>query len=237
MNNMEKDPTQTPFRILIFGASGMVGSGVLRECLLDPDVTEVKSVGRRRLELAHPKLQQLIVPDISAIHDFSADLQNFDACFFSLGASAAGLSEEDYSEINHDLPLMVANLLHQLNPHSVFVYVSGLGTDSSEQGSTMWARVKGRTENDIMKIPFKAAYMFRPGGIIAMNGEVSSTRLYRWMYSSTKPFHKFLLKRFPKSITTTEEIGQAMLAVAKHGQGPRVVENREFKDLARSHRP
>ena len=150
-------------RILLFGATGMVGQGVLRECLVDGDVTRVLCVGRKPTGQQHPKLSELVVPDMSDYSAVEDKLSDFDACFFCLGVSSVGMSEADYRRITYDLTLAAAQPLARLNPQMTFIYVSGAGTDSTERGPTMWARVKGATENALMRLPFRAAYMFRPG--------------------------------------------------------------------------
>ena len=165
--------------VLIFGATGMVGQGVLRECLRDPDVGRVLAVGRRPTGQAHEKLRDLVVPDPADLRAVEPQLAGFDACFFCLGVTSAGLSEERYTRLTFDLTLAVARTLARLDPGMTFVYVSGSGTDSSERGRVMWARVKGRTENALLALPFKAAYMFRPAYIQPLDGIRSRTRWYR----------------------------------------------------------
>jgi len=150
-------------KIMLFGATGMVGQGVLRECLVDCDVTRVLCVGRKPTGQQHPKLSELVVPDMTDYSAVEDKLSGFDACFFCLGVSSVGMTETDYRRITYDLTLAAAQPLARLNPQMTFIYVSGAGTDSTERGSTMWARVKGATENALMRLPFRAAYMFRPG--------------------------------------------------------------------------
>src|SRR5215218_9434543 len=168
--------------VVIFGATGMVGQGVLRECLLDPRIDRVVTVGRAPTGRVHSRLRDLVVPDLFDLSAVRADLVGLGACFFCLGATAAGRSEAEYARINHDLPLAVARTLLETSPGMAFLYVSGVGTDATERGRVMWARVKGRTENALLRMPFRAAYMFRPGFIRPMHGIRSRTPAYRWLY-------------------------------------------------------
>ncbi|MDL9998714.1 NAD(P)H-binding protein [Variovorax sp. J22P240] len=211
-------------KIMLFGATGMVGQGVLRECLVDGDVTRVLCVGRKPTGQQHPKLSELVVPDMS---DFSAvedKLSGFDACFFCLGVSSVGMSEADYRRITYDLTLAAAQPLARLNPQMTFIYVSGAGTDSTERGPTMWARVKGATENALMRLPFRAAYMFRPGFIEPMHGVRSKTALYQAAYVIAKPVFGLLRRWAPNRVTTSVQVGRAMLVAAKRGAPAPLVE-------------
>jgi uncharacterized protein YbjT (DUF2867 family) len=217
--------------ILLFGATGMVGQGVLRECLLDPGVENVVSIGRAATRQRHPKLRELLhgdFLDFSAIED---QLSGFDACFFCLGVSSAGMSEEQYTRITYGFTMAAARMLAQLNPNMTFLYVSGMGTDSSEHGRSMWARVKGKTENELLRLPFRAAYMFRPGAIVALHGIQSRTKLYRLLYVPFGPLLPLLYKLFPKYVTTTEQIGRAMLAVARRGYPKPILETIDINRL------
>src|SRR6266478_2251577 len=169
-------------RIILFGATGMVGQGVLRECLLDPDVTLVLSIGRTPVGQTHAKLRERLLPDPGDLSSIEGELGGHDACFFCLGVSSAGMTEAAYRRITYDLTLAAAGTLSRRNPGMTFIYVSGTGTDSSERGRSMWARVKGETENALLKLPFKAAYMFRPAAIQPMHGILPKTRVYRLVY-------------------------------------------------------
>ena len=205
-------------KVILFGATGMVGRGALRECLLADDVTRVLAVGRTATSHhRHPKLGQLVVPDVSDLRSVEGELTGFDACFFCLGVSAMGMSEARYTELTYDLTLDVARTLARLNPGMTFVYVSGQGTDSTGRGRSMWARVKGRTENALLALPFRAAYMFRPGYIQPLHGIRSKTRLYRVGAAVVAPFVPLLRRLAPAAVTTTEQVGRAMLAVARTG--------------------
>jgi uncharacterized protein YbjT (DUF2867 family) len=195
----------------------MVGQGVLRECLLDPGVREVLSIGRSASGQQDPKLRGLIHADFLDYTAIESQLAGFDACFFCLGVSSAGLTEEQYTRSTYDITLAAARTLARLNPEMTFIYVSGMGTDSSERGRSMWARVKGKTENELQRLPFKATYMFRPGVIVPLHGVKSKTKLYRVFYSVLGPLLPWLSGRFPKYVTTTEQIGRAMIKVARDG--------------------
>jgi uncharacterized protein YbjT (DUF2867 family) len=217
-------------RILLFGASGMVGQGALRECLLDPDVEAVVSVGRGALGQKHPKLHELLHDNFLDFSGVEDQFSGFDACFFCLGVSSAGLSEEQYSIVTYGFTIAAARVLAKLNPNMIFIYVSGLGTDSSEQGRSMWARVKGKTENELLRLPFRAAYMFRPGLIIPLHGVKSKTKVYRFLYVLLAPLLPLLNALFPRSVTTTEQIGRAMLKVARQGYPKKVLETSDINN-------
>ncbi|WP_211453185.1 NAD-dependent epimerase/dehydratase family protein [Collimonas antrihumi] len=209
-------------KVILFGASGMVGQGVLRECQLDAGVDTVLAVGRSAAANVSGKLRELVIPDLTQIAACAGSLQGYDACFFCLGVSAAGMSEARYSELTYDLTLTVAKVLAAQNPGMTFIYVSGAGTDSSEHGSSMWARVKGRTENALLHLPIKAAFMFRPGVIQPLHGARSKTRSYRLFYLLAAPLLPLVRRLFPKHVTTTEQMGRAMIKLARQG-GPKQV--------------
>ncbi|MGA7649334.1 MAG: NAD(P)H-binding protein, partial [Thermoplasmata archaeon] len=163
-------------KVILFGATGMVGQGVLRECLLDPQVESVLSVGRSATGQQHPKLHEVVRGSLADLASIEDQLRGYDACFFCLGMSSAGMSEDDYRRVTHDLTVAAGQTLARLDPWMTFIYVSGAGTDSTEHGRSMWARVKGRTENELLRMPFRAAYMFRPGVIRPLHGIRSKTR-------------------------------------------------------------
>jgi uncharacterized protein YbjT (DUF2867 family) len=217
--------------VILFGATGMVGQGALRECLLDPDVKQVLTIGRSPTGQHHPKLRELVHADLFDYSTIEADLTGYDACFFCLGVTSAGMSEAQYTHVTHDLALAAETTLAKLNPSMTFIYVSGSGTDSTERGRTMWARVKGKTENDILKLPFKAAYMFRIGFIQPLHGIVSKTNLYSAFYTILNPILPLMRRAFPAQIGTTEQVGRAMLQVAKHGFPRPVLEPQDINTL------
>jgi len=219
--------------ILLFGATGMVGQGVLRECLLDADVQLVETVGRTATGKNHQKLREVVHQDMWNYADVTTRLSGFDACFFCLGVSTAGMTAENYERVTYGITLAAAEVLCRLNTRMTFIYVSGAGTDSSEQGRAMWARIKGRTENALLRLPFAAAYMFRPGIIQPLHGVRSKTAAYRVFYTLTKPLLPFLRFAFPNHVLTTEQIGRAMLAVARHGYPKQVLESKDIRAAAR----
>jgi uncharacterized protein YbjT (DUF2867 family) len=219
-------------KVLLFGATGMVGQGVLRECLLAPDVEMVEIIVRAATGLANPKLRETVRKDFYDYSDAEAGLRGFDACFFCLGVTSAGKSEAEYTRLTYDLTLAAAQTLARLNPQMTFVYVSGQATDSSEKGRVMWARVKGRTENAILALPFKAAYMFRPGAIQAMHGERPKVSWMSAIYSAFAPFLSLLRLVFPDRILTTEQIGKAMLNGARRQDAKTVAETRDILALS-----
>jgi uncharacterized protein YbjT (DUF2867 family) len=215
-------------KVLIFGATGMVGQGVLRECLRAPDVELVATVGRGATGMRDPKLSEILCADIGDLAAVKTDFVGFDACFFSLGVSAAGMKEADYERITYGLTLAAAQTLSRLNPGMTFIYVSGAGTDSTERGRVMWARVKGRTENALLQLPLKA-FMFRPGLIEPLDGIQSKTPAYRVMYKLMKPLLPLLHWALPNQVLSTREIGQAMLAVARRGYEKRILETKDIR--------
>lgn len=219
-------------RVLLFGATGMIGQGVLRECLIDSDVAKVVTVGRRPTGQKHAKLSELICPDLANLAPLEPQLTGFDACFFCLGVSVLGMTEEQYTRVTYDLTTSVAKTLVRTSPGLTFIYVSGAGTDSSERGRAMWARVKGRTENALLSLPFKAAYMFRPGAVMPLHGIRSATRWYNAMYLGLRPLYPVLRRVAPTMITTTERLGRAMLAVARHGYSGPILEMADINRLA-----
>lgn len=210
----------------------MVGHGTLRACLRDDEVTEVLAVIRRPLTLEHPKLRQIVHDDFTDYTAIEDQLRNLDACFFCLGVSALGLDEQEYTRVTHDYTLAAARTLHTANPALTFVYVSGAGTDNTGRGRQMWARVKGRTENELLAMLMRA-YMFRPGYIQPVNGAVSRTASYRALYRVTGSLYPLLRRALPRHVTTTDAVGHAMLAVATpHTTAPTVLTNADINRLA-----
>jgi uncharacterized protein YbjT (DUF2867 family) len=215
-------------KIILFGATGMVGQGVLRECLADPDVTSVLAVGRSPTGQAHAKLHEVLHDNFLDFSSIESPLVGFDACFFCLGVTSVGLSEERYRHLTYDIAIAAATTLARLNPGMVFIYVTGAGTDSTEQGRVMWARIKGKTENDLLKLPFKGAYMFRPGAIQPLHGVRSKTAWIQAIYVVAAPLLTLLYKIAPKYVTTTEQVGRAMIKVAKRGFPRPVLESEDI---------
>jgi len=216
-------------KVILFGATGMVGQGALRECLLAPDVESVLTIGRTATGQRHAKLREIVRTDLTDYAAIESELAGHDACLFCLGVSAAGLSEQDYTKITYDVTLAAAQVLARLSPGMTFIYVSGEGTDSTERKRAMWARVKGKTENALFKLPLRAV-MFRPGLIRPMHGIKSKTRLYRVAYAALWPL--FPVLGALGAMTTTERVGRAMLEVARRGAPKPILANRDIDELA-----
>ncbi len=217
-------------RAIVFGATGMVGEGVLHVALNHPEVDAVLAIGRRSCEVQHPRLKEIILRDFFNYAPLEDQLVGYDACFFCLGVSSVGMKEPEYTRITYDLTMEAARVLSRLNPGMTFCYVSGAGTDGTEHGRLMWARVKGRTENHLAALPFKAVYLFRPGFIKPIPGlkrAFAAARALGWLY----PLLKAL---FPNYVCTLEDVGLAMVHVATRGSERRVLENRDIDLLARS---
>jgi len=218
-------------KVILFGATGMVGQGVLRECLLDPNVESVLAVGRSPTGQQHAKLREIVHDNFFDFSAIESQLAGYDACFFCLGVSSVGMSAERYRHLTYDITMAAATTLAKLNPGMVFVYVTGRGTDSTEQGRLMWARVKGKTENDLLKLPFKAAYMFRPAGIQPLHGIRSRTAWYQALYAVAAPVLTLLNRVAPKYVTTTEQVGRAMIRVARDGYPRPVLESEDINGV------
>jgi len=211
-------------KVVLFGATGMIGQAVLRECLADADVTAVLSIGRRPSGAQHSKLREIVHANMLDLAPIEAQLGGYGACFFCLGSTSVGMTEAEYTRVTYDVAMAAATALSRQSPGMTFVFISGRGTDGTQTGKLMWARVKGKTENAIARLPFKATYMFRPGYIQPVHGEKSRTawtrntyRLAGWLY----PLWKLL---FPNHVSTTEGLARAMLAVAKRGTDKHVLE-------------
>ncbi len=218
-------------RVLLFGATGMVGSAALLECLDDPGVAAVTAVSRRPSGRSHPKLAEDVVADLFRLDAIRPALAGADACFFCLGVSSAGMSEAAYTRVTHDLTLSVANALLASGARPVFCYVSGAGTDSTGRGRSMWARVKGRTENDLLALPFRAAYMLRPGFIQPQRGVRSRTPLYQAFYTVLAPVAGLLPRLLPGLATTSAAVGRALIRLAAEGYPRPVLETRDINRL------
>jgi uncharacterized protein YbjT (DUF2867 family) len=231
--------TMGRMKVIIVGASGMVGQGVLRECLLDPGVQRVLVVGRRPLDAVprgttREKLVERVVPDLTDLSAIEGELAGYDACFFALGVTSVGMTEEAYRKVTYDITAAFAAALARQSPASTFVFVSGAGTDATEKSPTMWARVKGAAENVVAKAGFKAAYMFRPGIIQPRHGIVSRTAAYNVLYILLWPVVMLIRLLSPGSITSTDRVGRAMLAAARGGAPKTILGNADINALAAS---
>ena len=220
-------------KVIITGTTGMVGKGVLLECLSNETVESVLVINRKTVDVRHPKLKEIIHADFFDLSSIRDELEGYDACFFSLGISSFRQSEEAYTRITYDLTMNFANELLKKNKGMTFIYVSGTGTDSTEKGRTMWARVKGKTENDIFKLGFKDAYAFRPAYIKPESNTPSSTPIYRFLLSTFGVLHPVIKFLFPKYTTTTTQIGKAMIEVVKNGFEKKQVESADIIQLAK----
>ena len=212
-------------KIIITGATGFVGEGVLLSCLQQPEVTEILMVNRRHYALAHPKLRELLIPDFMEIDGYDEQLQGYDACFYCAGISSFGLSEEKYTYITYNTTLIFANKLLSLNPLIVFNFISGSHTDSSEKGKVMWARVKGKTENALKALPFTAQYNFRPGGMKAVAGQRNAKTVYKALIG-------LIGLLFPSQVVTLQEVARAMINASLIGYDKQVLEIKDIKKLA-----
>lgn len=217
-------------KIVLFGATGMVGQGVLREALVDPDVERIVLVTRTTTGQTHPKIEEILHRDFTNFAELEGKFREVDACLFCLGVSSAGMDEADYRRITYDFTLAAAKTLLAANARMKFLYVSGAGTEA--KAKTMWARVKGETENALLAMGFGGAYMLRPGYIQPMHGIQSKTRVYRVSYAIMGPLFPILNALIPRFVTTTERVGRAMLAIAKHGAPKTILENSDLNALA-----
>ncbi|MEC0090467.1 epimerase [Paenibacillus macquariensis] len=217
-------------RAIITGVTGMVGEGVLHECLQHPDVEQVLVINRKPCGFSHPKLTEIIHKDFFDLSAIKSQLSNYNACYFCLGVSSGGLKEEEYSRLSFDLTVHMAEMLAGLNPDMVFCYVSGMGTDSTELGKRMWARVKGKTENHLMQLPFKKAYMFRPAYINPIKGLKNTHKSYyafMWLFP-------ILRRLFPNVTVSLKELGIAMIHTVTKGYDQSILESKDIKKLAKS---
>ncbi len=217
-------------KAIITGSTGMVGKGVLLECLQSPLVDAVLVINRSSLGMSHPKLREILHGDFFNLGSIRNELAGFNACFFCLGVTSAGMAEKDYRRLTYDLTLNVAINLRELNPGMTFCYISGAGTDGSEKGKVMWARVKGKTENDLLGLGFKDAYMFRPGFIRPGKGIRSKTPLYNALYVLLSPLFPLIMK-FPKYATSSETLSRAMIQVASEGYEKKVLESIDINEI------
>ncbi len=211
----------------------MVGKGVLLECLDHTDITEVLSISRKTSGISHPKLKELIHKDFSEFASVADQLKGYDACYACMGVSSAGEKEEQYTRMTYGFTLSLARELLKADPKTTFNYVSGVGTDSSEKGRSMWARVKGKTENDLLTLGFKQAYMFRPGAIIPMRGVGPSSKLYRVLINNLKWLLKLIKRLAPDKVVDTTQIGLAMINVTQKGYDKKVIMPEDIQILAK----
>lgn len=219
-------------KVIITGATGMIGKGVLLECLDHESIDEVLSLSRNSLGIDHPKLKQVLHSDFSNYDSIKSELTGYDACYLCMGVSSVGMNEEDYTKITYTYTLNLAKALLELNPNLVCTYVSGQSTDSSEKGKTMWARVKGKTENDLLALGFKDAYMFRPGGIIPLRGIKSRTKMYQFMLTYMGWLLRLIKLLSPNSIVNTTQIGLAMIHVTQRGYEKKIIDPVDIIRLA-----
>lgn len=217
---------KTPIRVIVTGATGMVGEGVLLECLQNTDVSEVLSISRKACDIQHTKLKELLIPDFNTLSEYNNNIAGYDACFYCAGISSVGMNEEKYTHITYDTTMAFANALLIANPRICFCYVTGRGTDSTEKGTSMWARVKGRTENALMKMPFKAEYNFRPAGMLAFPRQKNSKAIYKYIVKTIGLFA-------PSSVLTLSEVGKAMINAVLHGAPKQVLEIKDIKALVK----
>jgi uncharacterized protein YbjT (DUF2867 family) len=219
-------------KVILFGGTGMVGAGVLQECLIDPRVTSILVVGRQTCGVTRPKLQEILHADFFNYTTIQPNFAASSACFFCLGVSSVGMPEETYRHVTYDLTLAAARSMLAVNDQLTFCYVSGAGTDTTERGSMMWGRVKGATENALLRMPFKAAYMFRPGFIQPLKGVRSKTRWYQAIYTALGPLYPLLSRVAPRYVTTTEAIGRAMIRAVVNGYPKPILESEDINRLA-----
>jgi uncharacterized protein YbjT (DUF2867 family) len=220
-------------RVVIFGATGMVGKGVLLECLDDPRVDRVLLVSRQPVDVTHPKIEEVLHQDFFDFAGLQPRFTTLDACFFCLGVSSVGLTESDYHHLTYDLTLAAATALAAATGGRLtFCYVSGEGTDSTERGRMAWARIKGKTENALLRMPFKAAFMLRPGYIQPLRGIRSKTRWYQAMYAVISPLYPVLRRIAPRHVTTTVNIGRAMIRLAAEGSAQTILTSADINRLA-----
>jgi len=212
-------------KVIITGATGMVGEGVLLECLQNENVIEVLIINRRHYALTHPKLKELIVSDFFRLDQFGDNIKGYDACFFCAGISSVGMNEEKYTHITYDTTLTFAKTFLSFNPNSVFTYVSGRHTDSSEKGRLMWARVKGKTENDLMNLGFSGQYNFRPGAMLPFEGQKNWKKAYKWIA-------KLIQVIAPKSILNMQQVGRAKIHAVIRGYPKQILEIEDIRELA-----
>ncbi|MDX8337627.1 NAD-dependent epimerase/dehydratase family protein [Draconibacterium sp. IB214405] len=219
-------------KVIVTGATGMVGKGVLLECLDHESVEKVLVIGRNPVDITHPKLEELIHNDFSDFSTVKGQLAGYDACFLCMGISSVGMKEDDFKKITYDFTLSLARELFPLNPEMTITYVSGEGTDSSEKGKVMWARVKGKTENDLIKLGFKQAFMFRPGLIIPLRGIKSRTKAYQFIYDYFMWLVRLVKALAPNAVVNTTQVGKAMIKAVLFGYNSVIIKPKDIIQLA-----
>jgi uncharacterized protein YbjT (DUF2867 family) len=220
-------------KAVVFGATGMVGQSVLRECIMDMDVESVVAVGRSPLGIVNPKFRNITHADFLNFSAIAKQLKGLDVCFYCLGVASAGLSETEYKRITCDFTLAAAKTLLKINPKITFVFISGMGADTSETGRIMWARIKGKTENELFKMKFKKTYVIRPAFIQPLDGIKSRTRLYRWLYVLFRPFMPLIKLLAPKSVITSKALGRLMIRIAREGAPKQLLESADIVALSK----
>lgn len=220
-------------KVIITGATGMVGKGVLLECLDHPEIAEVLVIGRTSLDMEHSKLNELIQTDFSDYSAVENQLLGFDACYLCMGVSAAGLDEEKYRELTYDYTMTLAKTLLKLNPEITCTYVSGEGTNSTGDSKMMWARVKGKTENDLLSLGFKQTFMFRPGTIIPLRGIKSKTKAYQFAYDYFLWLIKLIKLVAPNAIVNTTQVGLAMINATIKGSDEKIIRPKDIIKLSK----
>jgi len=219
-------------KVVITGSSGMVGQGVLLECLVNSSITDVLVINRKPIASKHPKINEVLIDNFFKLDSIKQQLTGYDACYFCIGISGLGKDEAEYSKTTYNLTINFAKVFLEQNSKNVFCYVSGAGTDSTEKRRTMWARVKGKTENTLLKMPFKSAYMFRPGYIQPLKGVKSRTNWYSLIYKLLSPIY-LILKHFPSSATNTINIGKAMIKVVEGNYSNNILNNKEINEIVK----
>jgi uncharacterized protein YbjT (DUF2867 family) len=219
-------------KVILFGATGMVGQCALRECLFDPEVESVLAIVRTPTGKQHPKLRGIAHKDFTDFSAIEDQLAGYDACLYCLGATSVGVAESDYTHFTYDLAMAAAQTLVKVNPDMTFVYVSAMGADSTERGKGMWARVKGKTENALLRLPFKAVYVVRPGYIQPLHGIQSRNRMYQRLYTVIGPLYPLWRTLFPTRVSTSEQVGRAMVSIAKQGASKHVLEVLDINAIA-----
>jgi hypothetical protein len=218
-------------KAIITGATGMVGEGVLHECLLHPEIESVLVINRKSCGVRHEKLKEILHKDFFNLSSIENQVAGYNACYFCAGVSSVGKKEDEYTRITYDLTMNFAKTFVRLNPVMTFCYVSGVGTDSTEKGKVMWARVKGKTENDLLKLLFKAAYMFRPGFIKPTKGLKNAYKIYKFF----TPLYPIFRRLFPKYVVTLEELGLAMINVTLFGSEKEILECKDIAGISKHH--